>query len=404
MKSGWATVPVILLLAGCGQPPGAERAEQSRLFLRSGSGVALIEPGAAEAAYFGTSSVPTRDWSTVVRAYVVDGETRVTSLDPATKSEHWARTLPGGFRVKAVSEDGQSAALGPRRERSHLVGRRQTQLSIVRGDAAGAQSFTLNGNYEPEAFSTNGQSLFVISYLPARAPTKYQVRRLDLKSGQVKGVYTPHEELQEAMGGTARIQQGSPDGKRLYTLYTVGQGKNGYAFIHVLNLDELWAHCIALPRGFAAGSERATALSISPDGNSLYIANSASNRLAEVDTQALTVARSAPVDLASGETHASSASASTLYVATGNELTVIDVGDLTAKDQWLMEQNVTGLQESADGGQLYVGLRESVSVIDVGTREVTETIDPPAVGTITQLGPEGPSLEEEVPKAIECAC
>jgi YVTN family beta-propeller protein len=404
-KSAWAAFPVILLvLASCGQPPAVEQAEQSLLFLRSSSGVALIEPGAAEAAYVGTTSVPTRDWSTVVRAYVVDGETRLTSLDPETKSEHWAQTLPGRLRVKVVSEDGRIAALSPRREGSYLSGRKETRLTIVRSNGD-SDEFTLKGNYEPEAFSTDGQSLFVISYLPARAPTKYQVRRLDLTSGAVKGVYTPHEELQEAMGGTARIQQGSPDGKRLYTLYTVGRGDNGYAFIHVLSLDELWAHCIALPEGFAEGPERATALSVSPDGSRLYVTNSDSEMVAEIDTEDLAVARSSPVEMGfRGKTHATNPSNSTMYVASDAEITAVDTSDLSELQRWTMEDTVTGLQGSADGLKLYVGLSKHITTIDIASGEMIETIDPPGIGRITQLGPEGPPLEKEVSKVLKCAC
>ncbi len=405
-KSAWAAFPVILLvLAGCGQPPGVDRAQQSLLYLRSGSGVALIEPGAAEATYFGTSSVPTHDWSTVVRAYFDDGETRVTALDPATKTEHWSRTVPGRFRVKVVSNDGRLAALGRRGEASYRRGREQTELTIVRADKTEPQSLTLKGNYEPEAFSTDGQSLFVISYLPARAPTKYQVRRLDLVSGEVKGVYTPHEELQEAMGGTARIQEGSPDGKRLYTLYTVGRGDNSYAFIHVLSLDELWAHCIALPREFATGPEWATALSTSSDGNSLYVANSKAGKIAEVDTEALRVVRTASLDFsAMGTVHASADSDDTLYLAAGKKLMAVDLSDLTERDRWVMDESVSGLQESLDGKQLYVGLEKKIAVVDKETRRTTDTIDPPAVGRIGQLGPQGPALEEEASKVIKCAC
>lgn len=398
----------LIVLGACGVPPtNSQQAESSFLFLRTGRGVAVIEPGAQEPAFRSGSSVPSRDWSTAVKTRRTPEGTIVTSLDPSTGAEHWTKTVPDeSLRVKIVSDSGDVVALGPDPERPYRLGRKQTFLTIVRANEVETESITLKGNYEPEAFSADGQSLFVIKYLPARAPTKYQVRRLDLQTGKVKGVYTPHEELQRAMGGTARIQAGSPDGTRLYTLYTLGQGANQYAFIHVLDLVKLWAHCIDLPSEFAKSAESATALTVSPDGERLYVANTAAKMLAEVDTESLTVERTTPMDFGSGgrKAHASSDSDSALYFATGRQVTTVDPEDLTSRDSWDMEERVTGLQESADAGQLYVGSAQQVAVLDPETGDTVETFDPEGIDYIDQLGPEPPPLEEVLPKSLTCAC
>jgi hypothetical protein len=398
---------ILVALTACGQPPtGKEEApEPSSLFLRTSRGVSVIEPGASTPSFDGRNSVPSRDWSTVVRSKFVDGETIVTAVDPSTGVEHWSRRIDGRWDVKIVSEDGTVAALSPVREPFYQYGRRDTTLAIVRGDNSDIQTIALTGNYEPEAFSTDGRSVFVISYLPARRPSKYQVRRLDLNSEQVLGVYTPHEELQRAMGGTARIQAGSPDGKRLYTLYTVGRGNEAQAFIHVLDLDKLWAHCIDLPQGFGQDAEASTALSVSPDGGKLFVANSAAGMVAEVDTEALTVTNSNSVALGNGNwAHASSASDKRLYFANGRKVTSIDAAALSEVNTWEVDQRITGLQESADAAELYVGFTKDVDVLDPETGEVVETIDPPGVERIYQLGPEPPPIYEYIPKELACAC
>lgn len=396
----------MVLLVACGEPPVKEDAAPapSSLFLRADGGVSVFEPGSAGPTFEGRS-VPSRDWSTVVKKEKIGGDTIVTAVDPLTGVEHWSRAVNGAWDIKIVSEDGNAVALGPVNERFYQLGRRTTTLTIVRGDEPGVQTLTLTGNLEPEAFSTDAQNVFVVSYLPARAPSKYQVRRLDLASEKVKGVYTPHEELQRAMGGTARIQAGSPDGKRLYTLYTVGRGKTAEAFIHVLDLDKLWAHCIDLPQGFAQDAEQSTALTVSPDGDRLYAANSSAQMVAEIDTEALTVSKSNSVDLGQGRwAHATSASSKRIYFANGSKVTSIDAAGLTELDSWELDERVTGLQESIDAAELYVGFKKEIDVIDPDTGEVVETIDPPGVDRIDQLGPEPPPIYEYIPKDLNCAC
>jgi DNA-binding beta-propeller fold protein YncE len=258
----------------------------------------------------------------------------------------------------------------------------------------------LEGNYEPEAFSTDGDSMFIIKYIPAAKPTMYQVRRLDLTNGKVLPVYTPHEELQESMGGTARIQTASADGTRLYTLYTVG-GPNAsrYAFIHVLSLDEEWAHCIDLPSGFAEYSDE-TALAVSPDDKTLYVVNRHSGMLAAIDTMTMQVVREERSSFPEGATHLVAGS-DALYVATGYSVTALDLETLDDLDTWQMHEEVTGLQVSEDAAELYVGLSETIERLDVGTGKTLEEIDPPGIKRIRTFGP---VTEFEEDPFLKCAC
>ena len=397
----------LIVLGACGEPPSQKEAapEKSSLFLRTSSGVSVLEPGSSAPSFEGRNGVPSRDWSTVVKAKLDKDTTTVTAIDPSTGVEHWSRTVEGKWVVKIVSEDGNSVALGPAREVFYQYGRRETKMAIVNANSPDTQTVTLTGNYEPEAFSTDAQSVFVINYLPARSPTKYQVRRLDLTTEKVVGVYTPHEELQRAMGGTARIQAGSPDGKRLYTLYTVGRGANAAAFIHVLDLDKLWAHCIDLPAGFAEDAETSTALTVSPDGDRLFVGNSAADMMAVIDTESLVVDKHRSVDLGQGRwAHASSVSGESVYFANGSEVSSIDPDELSVEGSWEVDSRVTGVQESVDATKLYVGSNKEVDVLDPETGEVIDTIDPPGVDRINQLGPEPPPIYEYIPKDLSCAC
>ena len=407
-RSASATlILVTLAVAGaCGQPQApAPEADAGFLFLRSSRGVSVIEPGADEPSFRGGRSIPSRDWSTVVRAQVGKEGTRVTSLNPKTGVEHWSQTIPNEkLSVKVVSDDGNMAVLTSQQQAHYAYGRTETEFTIVR-NGRDVQKITLPGNYEPEAFSTDGENLFVINYLPAKKPSKYQVRRLDLVIEEVMGVYTPHEELQRAMGGTARIQAGSPDGSRLYTLYTLGNGANSAAFIHVLDLDRLWAHCIDLPKEFARGADFASALTVSADNESLYVGNARADVLAEVDTESLEVERTATIDFGRGwDVHATSGSNERLFFGVGRTLTAINLSEFAKETSWELEGMIRGLQESTDATRLYVGSGKQVDVIDVASGQTLETIDPPGVGRIYQLGPAGPPLDNGFAEDFTCAC
>ena len=400
----------MLVAVGCGEPPQAiEGIPPDLLFLRASDGVAVFEAGADVAKFSGPATVTSSDWSTAIETTYVSGNTRVTGVDPSTAAERWRTELDGRFDAKLVSEDGDLAALGPRGEVPYRLGRSSTQLVIAGSGMVEPRTINLDGNYEPEAFSTDGASLFVIKYLPARNPSKYQVRRLDIEEGRVRGVYTPHDELQEAMGGTARIQAASPDGRRLYTLYTVGGGRNGssYAFIHVLALDEIWAHCIALPPDFAVAAERSSAITVSPDGDRVYVANSRTSKVAEIDTEHLTVARTGNVAFSGdGRPQAAHDSGSTFYFGSGKSLTSVDTADLTQKGAWRVPGKISGIQAAADGKKVYVGMRREVAVLDAASGERLEVVNPPGVRTIEQLGAGMRSLDQddEIPKDFSCAC
>ncbi len=390
-------------LIACGDPH-TQRAEPVAdvLFLRSPQGVSVIDTGAAagEDPTVG-ADVTSSDWSTAVKTVPSNEMTYVQAVDPSSGAERWRTKLKGALRAKLLSEDGDLAALGPTREPYFGVGRSETTLVIAGSGMVQPRTVVLDGNYEPEAFSTDGEHLFVIKYLPALRPTKYQVRQLDIDTGRVRGVFTPHDELQRPMGGSARIQVASPDGRRLYTLYTVG-GDNGYAFIHVLALDDMWAHCIALPREFARRAQLATALTISPDGDWLYVTNALADAVAEIDTDALTVARTGSVELAEGGgTRATHDGADRFYFAAGRDLTSIDTSTLRVIDNWKLESRISGIQAGADAKKVYVAVGREVLVVEPDTGRTLDEIDPEGVGRIDDLGTGMRWVDSGI---VKCAC
>ena len=392
---------VAAALAACGSP---EPTQTDLLYLQSGDAISIVAAGDSRESFRAVTAVPSHDWSTVVKTEK-EGESsvRVVALDPSTGQELWSQSATGRLAVKGVSSDGSTAVLEPKGDR-YMNNPTRTKFVIARRNSSTPEVIELKGNFAPEAFSTDTQSLFVVQYLPARTPNRYQVRRLDLATGSVDDVYSVDAELQEAMRGTARIQAMSPDGTRLYTLYTLKNRGTSYAFIHVLSLDELWAHCVDLPEEFATAPQKVSALTVSPDGKHLYVANGREQILAEVDTEALTVARTAPVDFANGVgAHALQSSADSLYLAGGTKVSVVDLEDLEIDSWWEADGLITGLQARADDSRMYVGQTTGVAIFDPSSGMSLGHVDPPGTGTVGRLGPVARGLDPAREEFV-CAC
>jgi outer membrane protein assembly factor BamB len=403
-----AAAAVGVFLAGSARPEAAPSSNPDDvLFLRSPRGAITLVRGLPDGeAVRIPRAVPSTDWSTLVQAIPGGAETRVVALDPRSGSEVWARDVPGKLTAEIASADGRLVALRPRGSVAGYSSGTTSTTFVIAGADVEPRTIELHGNFQAEAFSTDGDSLFVVEYLPPRNPTSYRVRRLDLLTGTVGGVYSVDAHLQEAMQGTARVQAASPDGDRLYTLYTLRDVDGGrHAFVHVLSLDEEWAHCIDLPPSFAVGGERSIALAVAPDGNRLYVADASTGSVAEVDTASLAAARTAslPFGTDQGMGHAVTGPDGTVYLGKGSELVAVDGSTLTPLASWSMEQRITGLQVGSGPNQLYVGLRDEIVILDPEAGTTVGALDPSAIGIIDQLGESTRRLDEQRTD-IQCAC
>jgi DNA-binding beta-propeller fold protein YncE len=221
----------------------------------------------------------------------------------------------------------------------------------------------VDANLEPEAFSTDGRALFVLQYKPALHPDRYQVRRLDIETGQLSDIFTSDKDIQGDMQGIARTQALSPDGTRLYTLYTKGDHE---AFVHVLSLDAQVANCVDLPKPFGQTPD-AMALATSPDGRSLYVADTAHGRVADINTDTLKVKRTARLSAFPSRSGpaAVAASDSAVYVARGGKVSAFGTVSFHRYATWRFDSAVRGLQLADSGeSELYIAERERVTILD----------------------------------------
>ncbi len=241
-----------------------------------------------------------------------------------------------------------------------------------------ARVFHLRGNFVPEAFATNDRELFMIEYIPALAPDRYQVRRLIFRNGAVRPIGRRKLAAPEQMRGTGRMQVLGPGGKQLYTLYTQ-QGPNyshgdtsthyeaqGYAFVHVLNLQHGWAHCIDLPHPFGMGTATASALDVSRDGRRLFVSDWTNDEVAEIDTRRLRVRSTTSPVLGDADdaTFAETSGDGSLYLAGNDQVVVMHTDTMNVSQRWNFADEVTGLAVSSDGRWLYVGQKDAIAVVD----------------------------------------
>ena len=364
-----ATVPSETLFVGTGAGP---------LLVRVPTGSVLFEhPGAVGSlgGSFVVSPSGSQDWTRLRTVDAAGGFVGATRVD-------------GTLDVGVVSESGRAVALVDPLpngwDPSVPVPRART--TIVVADPNGTRdtvTYDLRGNYEPEAFSTDDRTLFLIQHLPAETPTVYRVTALDLRRGNVYPVFGPYKGPAERMPGIRLQQVMAPNDDQLYTLYSSAQP--GYAphqapvansatvsFVHVLSLQDGWAHCVGLPKQLWDRPAGEQAMATSPNGRLLYIVDATLGLVTVMDTASLEI-RTAPIDLAvTGVRHSSavvSSDGSSLFVATAGErggITRIDTDTFDVVRSWTTD-DVSGLGLSSDGRRLYVAFEDRVEVLDAKT-------------------------------------
>jgi hypothetical protein len=377
------------------------------LYVSNGTDVRAVRLDTGRQVFEARGARPAFDWSRLYSAWQSDGHTVVAQLDPRTGAIASTQTIEPGFVVRAVTRDGRTVALGPPPLRGPLYQpspRQETTLVVVRD--GGPAHLVAPGNLEPEEFSADGHTLFVLDFTPALAPVKYQVRALDLDTGMVSDVASPDKDLQQAMGATARTQSLSPDGSRLYTLYTLLNGPtNGHrrAFVHVLDLAGKWAHCVELPASFGNVAAAPAAMTVSADGRNIYVYDGESGRVADVDTVAIALRRTT----ATGLRTTTSAAATmrhdgAVIVAAGRHVAVLDSTSLRRQAIWAMRQNVVDLQ-STNSDELFVASTNGVVIADPTTGAERSRIPLRDIAAISRIG--SPSAQVTSPRqGFLCAC
>jgi DNA-binding beta-propeller fold protein YncE len=393
-RSSILVVVAVTALAACtgARAPvnGPDRSVPNETLLLGTSGGPLaVDVPSGSVVVNGRGAVASADGARIYTSERSGATTVVRTIDAATGDAIASATVRGRLDVRVVSATGDRVAmmapLAPGYDAWTPVPRAST--TIVVADPSGgapASRFRLEGNFEPEAFSTGSDALFLIQYLPAQTPTVYRVTELDLRTGDVRPAVGPFKGPAERMPGTRLEQVPAVDGSKLFTLYT--SERPGFAphaapvpanaivsFVHVLSLAEGWAHCVGLPKALWHQPASAEAMAVSPDGRTLYIADADKGLVVTMDTESLDTSGPFHVDLpAPGvrTTATVSADGSTLFVGTAGgdgAVTAVDTSSFDVSRTWSTGGGVSGLGLSLDGARLYVALTDRLEVLNAAS-------------------------------------
>jgi hypothetical protein len=388
-------VVFVVALASCTGDRGATSSTADRsvpnetLLLGTTGGPLAVDVPSGDVVVDGRGAIASADGARIYASESTGRRTAVRSLDAATGEELSGTSIRGDLSTRVVSATGTQAALmeplRPGYDAWTPVPRSRT--TIVVADPRGVtepRRYTLTGNFEPEAFSTDGSRLFLVQYLPAERPAVYRVTMLDLNRGRVLPVFGPYKAPAERMPGTRLDQVPAVDGTKLFTLYT--SDRPGFAphdapvpanavvsFVHVLSLDEGWAHCVGLPEALWHQPASAEAMAVSPDGSTLYIVDADKGLVVTMDTESLDT--SDPIRVALPEpgtrtTATVSADGSTLFVGTAGgagAVTAIDTTSFAVTRTLATHGGVSGLGLSLDGARLYVALTDTLEVLNAAS-------------------------------------
>jgi len=331
----------------------------------------------------------------LVRSAAGPGRTEVTGHDVRHARVRWRASVSGTMRPCAVSADGRLVALsggngGTAGASTYKpVGRSHTTL-VVADDGGERVRLDLPGNLEPEAFSVDGQRLFVLDYLPPTAPDRYRVRMLDLNTRRLEPLLTRVKSAvppgaEEEMRGEGRQAVYDPTRGLLYTLYThqpdhlhtrdlVAGAREGaahvHAFVHTLSLREQWAYCIDLPAPFGERPAARHAIALErPGGPGLVVVDAASGAIARLDPDGLMVIGTgsfAPPAQGGGDAVARFTPSGDLLMAGGPEVVRL-APDGSETGRWANKSNVRGLVPHPDGRRVYVGQDGAVACVETDT-------------------------------------
>jgi hypothetical protein len=389
--------------------------------------ISRIDPRTGATAYTVTNAVKAPNSSSIYRAEEIGDSTVIEVLDPGSGEVISSTTVGGRLEIRAVSPLGGAVALMTHRQSSADLyipePREYTSINVVWSESGPPRNYTLKGNFEPETFSIDEQTLFLLEFFPPTAPDRYYVKQLDLQTASVTNVLTSDQdqgiELNPEMRGHARAQVMAPDGSFLFSLYTIEAGEapvhdpaaphsDRWAFVHTLNLEEKWSHCIFLPLPFGTAAESAMSLGMSEDGKDLFLIDAATEHVARIDGRSFDIERVEKIPgLRSTTARPVAVGPEVIYIGLGDSVLEMGRESLIPSAAFVVNTGsgslpVLSLELAPDGRTLRVAHGSSISVLDMPSERVIATLTSPGrtdgsfvgapVGERTQL-----SLEWVIP-------
>lgn len=309
----------------------------------------VIEPGSMRTMLEIGDGVISDDWHLLASVAAAGGSTKVEFTPPEGGSMPTSVSVPGSWRVPTIgvakvanglSADGSTLVLEEAVDRAPASSTSTTRFAIVATEGSRpARIVTLAGSFAFDVLSPDGRWMYLLEYLPGNDPTHYQVRRLDVMTGQLQeGSIVDKRNIDEQMHGYA-LTQTAGRGGWVFTLYRGSEG----AFIHALDTHNGGAFCIDLPgtEDEATDTNGDWGLVADPSGSVLYVADPAKRRVSAISLTDFSITRSATIAVVpsiqfakletakpAGGRAALSANAKSLYVITKAGVAVVRTADL----------------------------------------------------------------------------
>ena len=351
-------------------------------------GLHVIKASSQEQIFDLPLGVPDALWATMVAAAASNGKTTVRELEGEQDLPGRSQSIAGNWHLPTigadplpvgVSADGQTIVLVEDGEATKDVSR----FAILSRTLDQKPTIVeLDGAFDYDALSPDGATLYVVEHLAGPPDGHYQVRAIDTATGILReGVVVDKTNLSEPMAGYPIAQLRRGDGF-VFTLYRGDE----HPFIHALSSVDGWALCIDLP---ATGSDDAAAtvdwgLTASADGRSIFAANATLGLVAEVDSNDLSIRRTAHFEAVAsraitlakfghdaggptGRRVVASIDGSTLYAAGSGGIVQIAAKDLTVTGSFLEGSAIDALALTPDGGTLYALVHQGGRIVKIDT-------------------------------------
>lgn len=377
MRALVLAIGALVIAAACGRVPGSQVSPGDyKLYVAASTSssqqLSVIDSRSHSVELNMPLGTPSPDWT---HLYTVK-DTSLVDLDPQTGATRRSLKLPRVFELPPATLSGVPGGLSPNGRWLVLQSFDQTNsiptathmLVVDTSYASAPRKIDLNGLFNFDAVSNDGQRVYMIQYLSG---TQYHVRFYDLSLGRLDPqIVFDKSDGSAAMAGLRLSGVASPDGNWLYSIYI---RENQSPFIHALSLDNPIAVCIDLPGGGYStnGDEFHWSLALNASGSHLYAANGATGIVADLSidngfpSQPLRAVHLAGAQSATsliqkveakemGNNGAAlSPDGRTLVIAGQTGIAWVDTASLKSRDTGLSDWRVWSLALSPDGTTVY---------------------------------------------------
>lgn len=376
MRALVLAIGALVVVAGCGRVPGGQVSPGDyKLYVAASTSssqqLSVIDSRSHAVELQMPLGSPSPDWT---HLYTLKGDT-LLDLDPQTGATRRSLRLPGSFQLPPATLSGVPGGLSPDGhwlvlesfDRTNSIPTVSHMLVVDTSYASAPRRIDLNGLFNFDAVSNDGQRVYLIQYLSGN---QYHVRFYDLALGKLDPqIVFDKSDGSAAMAGLRLSGVASPDGHWLYSMYI---RENQSPFIHALSLDNPIAFCIDLPGfGYSAnGDEFRWSLALDAHGSHLYAANGATGIVADMSINNGVPGRPRAVHLPGGQSAISliqnveakdlggnaaalTPDGQTLVIAGKTGLIWVDTASLNAQESQLTGWKIWSVAITPDGATVY---------------------------------------------------